>query len=467
MKNLSICLFFLIAVFIFSGTAFAQESEFRAGVATIDITPPVGVPLAGYGGGARRLFPPDLDPDNYHTFLTPSEGVMDPLIAKAVVLQNGSEKIAIIKLDSIGVTQNIVSDLAKRIEKETGIDADHITISGTHTHSGPGAMTTHLFWQVAAVDLFESKVYDPLLDKIGQMVIEANNNLQPARLGINTGLSFDLSKNRRKKPGVKDPTVAVFKIEKLDGTPMALMFNFAIHGTCYGADNLHFSGDVMGYAEQNIERMMAEQKTPAVAMFINGSEGDVAPAQGKSKGAKAVGHGLARKVLEILPTISMRQDVKIAVANETIRFKKAHLNLSLAKKVFEEDEPEIDCWGIRNVIRKLAPKNKDGDVWQIEVTGIVPMSFRLQALRIGDTVIACVPGEPITNVGNGIKAKGKDLGFNNSFIFSLSNGHMGYITDKENFDEGKYEAMLTLYGRDQFEKMTAVYARLFQQLSDK
>jgi hypothetical protein len=453
-------LFFISLVLLLGGGTVQAEDEpaLRAGVAMADIAAPVGVPLAGYGGGKRRLDFPDLDPTNYHTLLAPSEGILDPLIAKAVVLESGSTKIAIIKLDSVGIMDHIVDDIAKKIG-DTGITRDQLTVTGTHTHSGPGAMCKNSFWSIFAVDILDERIYDPLIEKLAQLVREANANLQPARFGVGTGLSFDLSRNRRNHPGVIDPVVAVFRIEKADGSPLAVLFNFAVHGTCLGDDNLKMSGDVMGYAERYIEKTLAAQSTPAAAIFINGTQGDVAPAKGGLDGAELVGNALGKKVLEILPGIATQDHLRIAIANHEIAFNKAHLYMDVLNEGRRELPGELS--GIPKLWAGLSDESLK---IKIEITKMVSLRFRLQALRLGDAVIACVPGEPITNIGTAIKTAGGKIGFTHTFIFGLANGHMGYVTDVENFDEGGYEAMLTIFGRDEGNLIVNSFEELFSKL---
>ncbi|WP_372366995.1 neutral/alkaline non-lysosomal ceramidase N-terminal domain-containing protein [Candidatus Uabimicrobium sp. HlEnr_7] len=437
------------------------DGTIEAGVASADTTPEIGTPLAGYGGGKRRLSFPDLDPSNYNVLLAPSEGVIDPLITKVVVIKSGKTKIAIVKSDACGVPQHLVKDVAKKIKK-TGIKLKNLCITGTHTHSGPGAMIDSVFWSVAAVDLMDKRVYEPFVQRLADLIIEANSKLQPARIGTSTSLAFNLTRNRRKHPGIFDPMIGVFRVEALDGKPMAILFNFAIHGTCYGASNLKFSGDVMGVAERQIEKAMRERNMPTVAMFINGTEGDVAPKQGKAGGANAVGTQLGNVVTTTALALRAQDNVKIAVANKTIKFRKAHLNVELWE---EREDSQVDCWGMHNTLKNMYPSL--GEKLKVEVTGLVPMSFRLQTIRIGDSVIACMPGEALTAIGASLKTIGKDLGYKNVFVFGLANGHMGYVCDKENFDEGGYEAMLNLYGRDQGDKIIASFQEMFTQLADK
>ncbi|BBM83995.1 neutral/alkaline non-lysosomal ceramidase N-terminal domain-containing protein [Candidatus Uabimicrobium amorphum] len=461
MKRYVVVLCMILAAFMVVPTAVHAEGTLQAGVASADMTPEIGVPLAGYGGGKRRLDFPDLDPSNYNVLLAPSEGVLDPLITKVVVIQSGDTKIAIVKSDACGVPQHLVKDVAKKIKK-TGITLENLCITGTHTHSGPGAMIDSIFWSVAAVDIMDKRIYKPFVRKIADLIIEADSKLQPVRIGTSTSLSFNLTRNRRKHPGVFDPMIGVFRVEALDGKPLAILFNFAIHGTCYGSSNMKFSGDVMGVAERNIEKSMRDRNMPAMAMFINGTEGDVSPNGGKAKGAETVGNQLGNAVTTTALALRAQDNVKISVANRTIKFRKAHLNIDLWE---DRDDAELDCWGIHESLKKMYPNLNDK--LKIEVTGLVPMSFRLQTIRIGDSVIACMPGEALTAIGVSLKAIGKDLGFKNVFVFGLANGHMGYVCDKENFDEGGYEAMLNLYGRNQGDDIIASFQEMFTELADK
>ena len=347
MKGYLVIACFALCAFLVPNQIIADEG-LQAGAASLDMTPEIGVPLAGYGGGKRRLSFPDLDPSNYNVFLAPSEGVLDPLITKVVVIQSGDKKIAIVKSDACGVPQHLVKDIAKLIKK-TGITLENLCITGTHTHAGPGAMIESPFWAIAAVDLMDKRVYDPYVKKMADLIIEANSKLQPARIGTSTSLAFHLTRNRRKHPGVLDPMIGVFRIEAMDGKPIAIMFNFAIHGTCYGSSNLKFSGDVMSVAESRIEAQMRERNMPVVAMFINGTEGDVAPKHGKADGANAIGKQLGSVVTETALSLRSQENVQISVANETIKFRKAHVNVSLWE---DREDAEVDCWVYNECFRK-------------------------------------------------------------------------------------------------------------------
>jgi hypothetical protein len=91
----------------------------RVGVASVDITPPVGAPMAGY----------------YHA--RGADGVLDPLMSKALVIQRNDARMAFVALDIISVTRNITDLAREKIEEQTGIPGSHVMISATHAHTGP------------------------------------------------------------------------------------------------------------------------------------------------------------------------------------------------------------------------------------------------------------------------------------------------------------------------------------------
>src|ERR1043166_8627184 len=94
-------------------------ADCRVGAALTDITPPMGIPMAGY----------------YHE--RGADGVLDPLYSKALVIESGGERAALVVLDLISIRRKITDKARLAIEKTTGIKAGHIMISATHAHTGP------------------------------------------------------------------------------------------------------------------------------------------------------------------------------------------------------------------------------------------------------------------------------------------------------------------------------------------
>src|SRR3954447_7389620 len=136
---------------------FAQSKpELRVGFAQAEIAQN-GIPLAGYGSGARRTFP-FIHGDEYATWFKPSTGTHDPIRVKAMVLWSGDKKLLFISLDVAAVTNEMYEDLVAHWAK-LGYSQEAVFISATHTHSGPGTLSNRFLWEALAGDRFQPAYY--------------------------------------------------------------------------------------------------------------------------------------------------------------------------------------------------------------------------------------------------------------------------------------------------------------------
>ncbi len=195
---------------------------------------------------------------------------------KALILDNGEEQFVFCTTDGIGSDEN-VNLLAYDIAAAMGfpIPLDNIIFSSSHTHSGPGALSSDFLWAMApATDLLVPSVQRQLATSMATALMEAYNSLQPAQIAVGTGPLIGVTQNRRSgishyvKKGTIDPHLGIVRVDTAAGEPMATLWNFAIHGVCYGPDNMYFSGDIMGIACQHIEELIG-----GVALFVNADAG--------------------------------------------------------------------------------------------------------------------------------------------------------------------------------------------------
>jgi hypothetical protein len=416
------------------------EGKFHAGVAVMDVTPPVGVPLAGYGGGERRMDVPDFDPTNYHTWLVPSEGVLDPIYAKALVLSDGETKVAFLSLDVVATVDGIVTLMSKYARDMGGtIPKENLFVFSSHTHSGPGAISGLTFWELIGSDELVPSVRNEFAQKCATVLFQAEQNLVPARFGSATGILKGVTTNRRAStspnltPGMVDEELGILRIDRIDGTPLALVWNFGIHGTAHYTSNLKFSADIMGAVSAKIE---AALNIPA--LFANGAEGDIRPASGGASGIETISPIIAQKVQEVFDGITTTPDVTLETAHEVVPFGKAKLDLTLKRIIGEYEELQflqvLLLFGINPGFKITLPN------------GWFESEFRFQAVRLNKTAIVSIPGEAIHQLGLQIKADGKALGFQKVFPFGLANGHMGYITTETEYEVGGYEGLATFFG---------------------
>jgi hypothetical protein len=396
------------------------------------------------------MIPPDLNPANGYTFFKPATGAIDPLRAKALVLANDTAKVGFLTVDAVGILGELVDRIhAKAVAMGSTLDRGQLVVSASHTHSGPGSLTNLHFWELAGSDLLHAPLRDLFVAKCAEALITAEINLQPAKLGLASSPLAGVTTNRRAgvspaiTPGMVDTELGVIRVDKTSGAPLAVVWNYAVHGTAHDAPNLKFSADVMGAASSQVETALG-----VPALFANGAEGDAAPAGSGASGIAALAPLIATKVVAIHTGIVPQPAVTLRTASEVVPFGKATLDLSpgrLAAGSTDLDFPTL--------IATLLPQASSsafqmGPDW-------FENDYRFQAIRINDTLIVPVPGEPIFFVGQAMKTESLALGFSRVFIFGLSNGHLAYITTEAEYNIGGYEGIATFFGPKTADKVRA------------
>ena len=218
----------------------------------------------------------------------------DPLYVKALVLDDGERRMAVLVLDTtavgcrtstLGILADSADDFVPRLRTELretyGIPGDHVTIAATHTHPPRRLLCS------------DDEQIRRSLAAVGQAV----ESLRPARIGIGTASEDRLTFNRTAtlKNGLDhtmrgcsprppddevaelrpiDPEIGVLRIDATDGAPVAVVYNFASHlllGTPNGAITAGFPGVASRYVEETIGG-------DVMAMFVQGACGDIAEA---------------------------------------------------------------------------------------------------------------------------------------------------------------------------------------------
>ena len=241
----SLNILFTVLVFMFAYTASAQTTMllFKAGAAKVDITPD------------ESKLPKNI------------EGILDRLYSRAIVVENGVTSAALISVDTGIIFEQVWKNVTQKIEKELGIPAQNLLLTATHTHSG-------VMWS------------DPDYEEnIFRSVKMAKEKLQPARIGYGTGVSY-LNVNRNiidpktrrwwegpNYEGPSDKTVAVVKFESINGEPIAVYYNYAMHAVTVGQLD-RISADAPGAVSRYIEDSFDNR---IIALWSTGACGDQNP----------------------------------------------------------------------------------------------------------------------------------------------------------------------------------------------
>ncbi|HLH36096.1 MAG TPA: neutral/alkaline non-lysosomal ceramidase N-terminal domain-containing protein [Alloacidobacterium sp.] len=251
----------IIGFFLAAGFR-ANGAEMKAGVALVDITPPLGTHMWGYFDRLKG-----------------AEGVLDPLYARVLVLDDGVRRLAYIDLD-LGRTFGPASlELLRRDAKKIGVD--DLIVQATHTHAGPVIKDAYASgtppWETAA------------LVKIGQGIQQAREHVVTVRMGVGYGESYigynrvrvDSSNGQvtmiwgnasRAPTWPVDPTIAILRIDREDGQPLAILVNYAAHPVTFDSGMLMFSADFPGVMCKFVEQSYSSHP---LAFFMQGAAGDI------------------------------------------------------------------------------------------------------------------------------------------------------------------------------------------------
>lgn len=390
--------------------------ELLAGAGRAVITPPPGTFLMGYI--AREYG---------------AAAVHDDLYATALVLGDGSLRLALVCCDLLMLHPTTVARVRARVEALTGIPAGHIMLCCTHTHSGPVTyVTDDAAWPARRAYL------DRLVEQIAAAVAEGAALMHPAAWGVGQG-HVQIGVNRRQRTaagttvigedpgGPVDPQLLVFRVDRIDPDthatqPLALLVNYACHAVCLGHDNYLVSADWPGEM-----RRVVEAATGARVGFVQGACADINPLGGPRSDYESVerlGRQVGEEACAVSAGISLRRDIQLAAAAEILRLPL----LPRPHAVPHESAP-----------LKSGPLLDDRFPWAaqvVEVDGTRCALAELHVLRLGDVALAGVAAEPFVEIGLQVKAGSPAA---STMFAGYTNGSVGYVPIPAAYAQGGYE----------------------------
>ncbi len=264
----------------------------QAGVAETFVDLPVGTPLSGYTGRCG-CFGGDGKADRrdsaYTSEFAPSAGVQTRIPIKVFWLNNGDQDLAIIKIDLIYSYDGLVEEMERRLASVSGHDMDgKVVVATNHSHSAYGDFSDQVTFYLGS-DRFNYEVFMRMADAMEDTAQHAYTGIQPVKLGVGYAKDWDAGlvyHDRRGdnndeeffpdiEPGdYKDPYLTMVRIDTLDDQPLAVLFDFGMHGTVLGGDNTMISTEAPGHVELAFEEQF---DTPIVVGMLQGAGGDSSP----------------------------------------------------------------------------------------------------------------------------------------------------------------------------------------------
>jgi neutral ceramidase len=437
-------------------------AELRAGAAAVCVTPPVGVDLAGYSGRQSG-----------------SLGVHDDLRAKALVLDDGNTTLAMLTVDLLQLDAAAVQQVRAKVAEQTGIAAENVLVSTSHTHSGPMPwIADNPYGRFRAREWKADEDWTrTLLAQMAGAVRAAWHTRKAARLAFGSGDVQGLAYNRRRylEGGMPvDPSVPVLLLVDERDTPIAVLYSYTCHPVTLRDDNLLISADYPGVASRLIEQTFPG----VVALFANGACGDQDPLHtfwGSFERTEQAGQMVAGAVIQVAARLrghaQFEREPVLAVASRRIRVPVMplpdHAGAAALVQTQEQFLAEVrrrqtaqegglfpSGEPFHSMISERYPTEGLAEFyvnWARHIQALVeqgtlpPASFaEIQAMRVGPLLIAGLPGEIFVELGARIKAA---LDPAPVLVCGYTNGNVGYVPTRAAYDEGGYEVVVAQRAR--------------------
>ena len=391
----------LAALVLIAGLPVAAAG-FRAAAVKADITPRSSEWLMGYN--ARQ-----------------STGVHDPIYHRVVAMEAGGVLVYLAVSDLCLFSPSVYDDVALELERTMGIPRTHFWWSVTHSHAAPEVGAPGMYKALLGRSDHEwDRDYAAFVkESLIRAVREARDKLEPARIGFGQGVAM-ANINRRAKDedgqvslglnpdGPADRQIGLIRLERPDGSPIALIANYAIHGTVMSGQNLLIGGDAPGTVTAYLE-----QKTTRAVLFFNGAAGNLAPIYSGYPNAKS-GHLSEFRVLLGDHILAAARSMGPATGD---------VALWAGEKIIATPQRQDLAWPA-DLSRYAASEGRP----------IVKLPVRF--LRINDTLIWAAPVELFCEIAMAVRSQSP---FAHTFYFGYTNGWFGYLPTAQAFAEGGYE----------------------------
>jgi neutral ceramidase len=398
-----------------------QMTELRAGIGKAKITPRNGVEMIGY-------------------FNRPgvSQGVHDDLFARALVLDDGAVQVALCSLELLWLRQRDADAIRQSVMARCGLTAEQIFIFATHTHGGP-AIHQPENWDVS------------YYERAADAIVQAYESKQPAQIGCGFGQLLGYSINRRWLNRPTDPSVGVIRVDHADGSPMAVLSNFACHAVVMGYDNLQITGDWPGYSSRHLE---AQLGNGAIALFAQGGAGNVNPLTETVRQRLAAGHpvtsiGFVSNYYGYSADAPEAWNIEDRGGGQFIECETLALAYNAeVMRVWRSITPDTNAplWLDQVTVDAAVGADEPPaagivpsatSIIYAETGSVIPLDIRL--VGIGSAVLFGQPGEVFSETSLAFRVHAQQLRYGHPMLISYANGSYAYLPPEDAFPEGGYE----------------------------
>ncbi|HXR90943.1 MAG TPA: neutral/alkaline non-lysosomal ceramidase N-terminal domain-containing protein [Steroidobacteraceae bacterium] len=375
------------------------------------------------------------------------EGINDPIFVRAIVIDDGRTRAALVTVDAGAISTQTWSQVSQRAQSDLKIPSAQLLLTATHTHSVPFGNAPDLAQHVLTA------------------ISKAAAQLEPARMRYGTGVSY-INVNRNiidpkthrwwegpNYEGPSDKTVAVLRFETPAGRPIAVYYNYAVHGVLNGQLD-QISGDIPGATSRYLEDSLDEG---AVAVWSTGASGDQNPIyfqqtydlreiRIKDYAARGIdisnamppgGQGLNKHDPKVAKLMNQQRQMTVSMGQmlgeEVLHVMRSGLERPMLTEQIAGAQKIVTCPG-----RKRTDSGRAG--YPGTYVDADPIPIRLSLLRLGNVAIAGVNAEVFTTIAQRLKLESP---VKNTMMATLTNGAApsGYIPNDAAFGYDTFEVV--------------------------
>ena len=396
--------------------------ELLVGTAKCDITPKLGCLLYGYPS------------------IRPSERVMDKLYLDAVAIRQDSETIIMIAADICGLSPAFSAELQAKVAKATGVKAENVTFSNTHTHSGPVTRTA-AGWGTADNEYLDVTLTDAAV----KAAKEAVDTLTPAVMAIGQSECYAGINRRQVINGVMDlaqdpdgpydPTMTAIVFKTPEGKNIVTIMHFAMHPTVAGG-NLSITRDWPGIMKDAVA-----EHTGAPCVYFNGAEGDIGP---RLSNGRTIADESQVPIIGKIAADDAIKAVNAATEFDTPELKvlSGNMNLPLCDApTLDEIKAEMEAMGAEEdqrdtailryaKLKKMKKMHEDGEVFP------KTHAFSQTVFALGELAFVPAQFEAFCNIALNLRAQSP---YKETLLLGLTGGTYAYLPTENELPRGGYE----------------------------
>lgn len=460
-------------------------AQLKIGATQVDITPPIGCLMAGYGGRHEG-----------------AQGIHDNLYARTMVLDDGTTKVGIVACDLVGLDKYAVTLIRQTVEALTDIPGQHVMVCTTHTHAGPAIRIGRGSPDVARGQPPIEALVEITARKIAGGVAIADRHRREGVLKVGKGRVTSVGQNRRRPDWPTNPILKVLRADTFARQPIGAILNYPCHGTVMNRDNLLLSADYPGAVVRTVQKVIGKH---VPILFVNGAFANINPVWTGQIFAEVERNGMilggeAIKVLAEIQAAGQRvqvhnirlrewpehkvqgeliTDVSLRVSSRLVElpFKKL-LSLEeynqriegLTKELLAIAGPEEQIrrgWreGLQDYLERVTLMDEDILSERRRITAMITRmssdrdslsrmarmneanvgsrETEIQAIGISpELAFVSIPGELFVEIGQAIEQQSH---VPHLFLCGNSNDSVGYLITAEAYEQGGYEAGTTLF----------------------